>query len=288
MPASNDLARAYEGYYTHEDRPPARTLARRIYEWVCAGYLAWSLGYRRAELPVWQRWLGMLLCLIPSRTAIAQFKVMYLPALPGGRLLDVGCGSGQGLQLMQSLGWSVTGVDFDPAAVLVARGKGLDVRAGTVAAQEYPADSFDAVTLSHVIEHLPDPLETLQECRRIVKPGGRVVIATPNSQSWGRRLFGADWRGLEPPRHLQIFSHSALAQLALQAGFREVRGGSCRRGAQGYFQLSQSTRARRLGRPDPGRRLASRLAAHLFCWAEGLLLGLDRDAGEELALTLIK
>ncbi len=97
-------------------------------------------------------------------------------------------------------------MEIDQDAVTIARSLGLEVRCGSLEEQGYPAESFDAVTLCHVVEHLSDPRATIDECFRILKPSGRLVVATPNSDSLSRRLFGKDWRGLEPPRHLMVFS----------------------------------------------------------------------------------
>ena len=79
-------------------------------------------------------------------------------------------------------------------------------RSATSTQAKYPADAFDAVVMSNVLEHLPNPIETLQECRRVLKPGGRLISITPNSDSLGRKLF-REWIGAarSPPSsvHLQ-------------------------------------------------------------------------------------
>jgi SAM-dependent methyltransferase len=83
-------------------------------------------------------------------------------------------------------------------------------------------ETYDAVTMSHVIEHLHDPVSALQEVRRILKPGGTLWIVTPNVESIGHRRFGVNWRGLEPPRHLVLFSGASLAEALDRAGFWPV------------------------------------------------------------------
>jgi SAM-dependent methyltransferase len=70
-----------------------------------------------------------------------------------------------------------------------------------------------------VIEHLRDPAEALAECRRLLRPGGRLALATPNAASRGSRRFGARWRGFEPPRHLQVYEPRSLRTLCERAGF---------------------------------------------------------------------
>ena len=75
------------------------------------------------------------------------------------------------------------------------------------------------MTVNHLIEHVPDPVGLLKECRRVLKPGGRFILGTPNSESFGRLLFKADWRGLEPPRHLYLFCPSSIGMILNMAGF---------------------------------------------------------------------
>ena len=120
------------------------------------------------------------------------------------------------------MGRFAEGVDFDPAAVRNAKGKGLQVHLGKLETQEYPDNHFDAITMSHVIEHVHNPLQLLHECYRILKPGGRLVVATPNCESWGHKIFKRNWRGLEPPRHLYLFSMMSLNKAVDIAGFRVV------------------------------------------------------------------
>jgi 2-polyprenyl-3-methyl-5-hydroxy-6-metoxy-1,4-benzoquinol methylase len=78
------------------------------------------------------------------------------------------------------------------------------------------------VTLSHVIEHVHDPVETLRHCCRVLEPGGYLWIETPNVDSAGYATFGRFWRGLEAPRHLVIFNADSLARLLRQVGFDRV------------------------------------------------------------------
>lgn len=76
--------------------------------------------------------------------------------------------------------------------------------------------------MSHVIEHVPSPVELLAECRRILKKGGVLVALTPNARSSVHKHYGRNWRGLEPPRHLQVFTTNSLARIANSAGYDAV------------------------------------------------------------------
>jgi 2-polyprenyl-3-methyl-5-hydroxy-6-metoxy-1,4-benzoquinol methylase len=146
----------------------------------------------------------------PGRREDVDFSVMYLPADPKGHLLEIGCGSGQILKRMHQMGWQVEEVDFHPSAVENARRKGLEVHLGTLESQSYPNEHFDVIFMSHLIQHVHDPLRFLREGYRILKPGGQLILVTPNNESLGHKSFKETWRGLEVPRHLYLFTLKAL------------------------------------------------------------------------------
>ena len=212
---------------------------------------------------------------------------MGLSAHARGALVDVGCGAGAFLARMRDLGWSVAGVDLDPAAVRQARALGLEVHEGDLASAAHRDNRFDAVTLRHVVEHVANPMALLRECWRVLKPGGVLSAVTPNADSLGHRLFGADWRGLEPPRHLQVFTVPSLGALVARAGFQSVR---CRSIAHARDILQESWLLRRGERPGGGRRApawARRLVDGLGCVEQVLVLGHPR-AGEEVWVQAVK
>jgi 2-polyprenyl-3-methyl-5-hydroxy-6-metoxy-1,4-benzoquinol methylase len=223
MPVKEDLPKAYANYYTHKMAAGAHGagLLKRISRLAERGYWAEKYHYPMAD-SWWVKASGKLLYLFPIRRRGADGEVRFLPAVPNGRLLDVGCGSGDWLLLMRELGWQVEGIDFDERALEVARKSGLQVRCGSLEEQSFPSASFDAVILNHVIEHLPDPIGNLLECARLLRPGGKLVVCTPNGSSLGHRLFKGKWRGLEPPRHLHVFSEQSMHRLLERAGFREI------------------------------------------------------------------
>jgi 2-polyprenyl-3-methyl-5-hydroxy-6-metoxy-1,4-benzoquinol methylase len=102
---------------------------------------------------------------------------------------------------------------------LVAHEKfSLNVFQGTLEEAEFPDEHFDTITMNHVIEHVPDPIKVLEECRRELKPGGRLVVVTPNIKCLGHYIFRENWRGLEVPRHLFLFSLPSLRACAEAAG----------------------------------------------------------------------
>ncbi len=269
MPVPEDLDKAYQRYYTHADASSPRMNSLL--------YLGRALFQN----------LRVLLAAIPgTNRQRLLYSNRFLQGYSPGRLLDVGCGNGQFLLQMQACGWEVEGVDFDPKAVEQARDKhGLTMYAGELREVAYAQDAFDAITLNHVIEHLPEPIEVLTECRRILRPGGHLVVITPNVNSWGRRRFTSHWRGLEPPRHLFLFSPHTLAAVATKVGFDDFQVFSRAGGATPYM-LKTSLETERLNQhPSTAGLLNKGLILSLY---EKLLMFKYPDWGEEAVLLAIK
>jgi len=169
--------------------------------------------------------------------------VMNLAARKGGKLLDVGCGNGRFLAWMRDLGWEVMGVEPDPRAGKVAFEKfGLDICQCTLEEAHFPGNSFDAITLHHVIEHLPNPITTLSECRRVLRDNGQISVVTPNTESLGHGTFGRSWLLLDPPRHLYLFSPRTLRLCVQQAGLTIMQLRTVTRGAGGIWVTSRLIR----------------------------------------------
>lgn len=149
--------------------------------------------------------------------AIAKHKA-------GGKLIDVGCAHGVFLSSIRDFGsWEVWGVEINPEASQYARQEfSLDVYTGTLEEAGFPARFFDVVTLWDVLEHLPDPIGSLQEIHRILKPDGILVVGVPNVKSVDARIFGKYWIGLDLPRHLYVFSPQTLEQVLNRTSFAVV------------------------------------------------------------------
>jgi len=140
--------------------------------------------------------------------------------VPNGRALDIGTGNGENLLRLKSIGWHCQGVEFNAKAVEICRNNGLDVSHGDLASAAFESNSFDFVTAHHLLEHVPDPHDLLAEIARITKPGGRVLIRTPNSGSLGRSLFGEYWFANDVPRHLMLYNKDNLNRLATKHGLQ--------------------------------------------------------------------
>ena len=223
-PDAASIGFAYRNYYTHDESieaVPAGLLQQFIWSSI-NGYLNRRFGLRRT--PCWAGGYWIFSVLLPLRFKL-DFYGRHLrrvkPGEPAPRLLDVGCGSGAFLDRAREMGWSATGVDFDPKALDVCRAHAHEVYDGDLSSVP-PSLRFDVITLNHSLEHLPDPLASLRQCHERLVSGGTVWITLPNPEALGHRVFGASWRGLEPPRHLCLFSPDGLIQLLKKAGFENV------------------------------------------------------------------
>lgn len=137
-------------------------------------------------------------------------------------LLDVGCSSGAFLQIAKSFGINAEGVEPAEKPVAYAREQGLKVHLGLLEEVKFPDSSFDAITLYEVIEHVDNPAKILEECRRVLRPGGVLVIGTGNTDSWTRMVKGSSWDFFDMRQHgghINFFSNKSIAVLARNTGF---------------------------------------------------------------------
>jgi len=287
LPLEQELAKAYGDYYTHERRDATAGLFARAMNTMKSGYLASRFGYREgvgalARIAGWAPWL------YPGRPPELDLSVMWLEAARTGRLLDIGAGSGWLVENMNALGWNAQGLDVDPVAVSNARERGLNFHQGSVADQHYSEATFDAVTLCHSIEHVSDPVALVTECLRIVKPGGQVIMVTPNTDSLGHRVFGRAWFPLDPPRHLLLFNRRSMTSMITSAGAGRFRIFSTCRDANGIFLASRAIR--RYGRFDVNapRSALDKIAGRVAQTAEILALLAKPWCGEELVAIVEK
>ncbi len=139
----------------------------------------------------------------------------------GSRVLDVGCGQGDMILLLKESGYEACGVENAPSAGRFAREKrGLDVHIGDLETAPYPAESFDALTFFHVLEHLQDPLSALVRAHGLLKKEGWLLLQCPNIESAQARRFGSRWLHLSLPQHFFHFAPETLGRLLGKAGFR--------------------------------------------------------------------
>lgn len=140
-----------------------------------------------------------------------------------GRFLDIGCGSGEYLHLMKAAGWDVRGVEPSLFGASQAQREGLDVVHGTLHDAKFPANSFDYIRSNHSFEHMPNPAEVLVEIRRILKPGGKLFLGIPNTESVPYRIFGRYWWYLGIPVHTFSYGTSNISALLRRTGLKVGR-----------------------------------------------------------------
>lgn len=223
-PTESMIHLAYRRYYTHSkpdtDTTGSLDFRRYILRSLANGYC--NRRYGTDKRPANALGYYALLC-FPARRAAIDAAMRHLPPPESGaRVLDVGCGSGVFLRQAHAMGWHAVGIDPDYEAVCAAQGQGLDVRHGDIGCLNPGEESFNGVTLCHVIEHVHDPNGVIRACYRLLQPGGWIWVETPNIDALGRKRYGAIWRGLEPPRHLSIFSRAALWKVLEEAGFVDI------------------------------------------------------------------
>ena len=161
---------------------------------------------------------------VPIRLVRRQRSRKILRLMDSGRILDVGCGRGRMLDEFKRRGWETFGTELSEQAAGAAREEfGLNVRSIPLEDWGFEDKFFDAITLWHVLEHLPDPRGTLREVSRILKDDGLLVVSTPNFDSFQAKVSKEKWFHLDVPRHYYHFSTGTLTQMLESVGFRVWR-----------------------------------------------------------------
>ncbi|UMY66359.1 MULTISPECIES: class I SAM-dependent methyltransferase [unclassified Flavobacterium] len=188
QPAAEALGRYYESddYISHTDGK--RSLFERVY------HLVKSYALQQK-------------CRLISRFAAK------------GKLLDIGAGTGDFLATALAQGWDVTGFEPNAKAAAIAQAKGVSLTNTTSA---LPDGTFSAITMWHVLEHVPDPKAQLDELYRLLQPGGFAFVAVPNFKSYDASYYGTFWAAYDVPRHLWHFSQTAIRALATESSFELV------------------------------------------------------------------
>ncbi|HXG95019.1 MAG TPA: class I SAM-dependent methyltransferase [Blastocatellia bacterium] len=166
----------------------------------------------------------------PSEDWIKQSqaeKISFIKScgLNGGTILDVGCGAGFFLRALDRSRWNCYGVEMGEQAAGAANaalGVGR-VFTGTLIESACADAAFDVVTFWSALEHTNEPRANLKEARRILKPGGSVIIQLPNAASYQAKIFRGDWFALDAPRHRYHFTPKALGRLLAETGFKIYR-----------------------------------------------------------------
>lgn len=263
-PTRQTIGLAYGQYLTHFDgKRELRGLnaVQRLRRIIGNGYLNARFGTRFSPSSRLGNWVFPV---FSGPRAVLEAEGRHLPKpAPGATLLDIGCGSGSFLEIAAAMGWHATGLEPDPKAVEVCRSRGLRVYQGDISALDIAPESYDVITMGHVVEHVHDPRDLLAGCFRLLKPGGVLWIETPNLGSIGGRCYGRNWRGLEPPRHLVLFTWDSLQAILTESGFRKIVPAPARPLAYWTFPASRA-----IARGENPRGFANRwrLGLRLRAW----------------------
>jgi 2-polyprenyl-3-methyl-5-hydroxy-6-metoxy-1,4-benzoquinol methylase len=267
MPLEADIHKAYRLYYTHDKNSRE----------------GWFFTQLLAKIVI--QILKLFLRLTPLHRERKAFSRMYLENIKPGRLLEVGCGDGTRLTQLAALGWSVEGQEVDPISAAAAREKGIKIHLGPLENIRLPDASYDAIVMNHVIEHLYEPVILLSECRRLLSSQGTLISVTPNISSFGHRIFKSNWRGLEPPRHIFLYSQGSLRRIAQMAGFKNPTSWTTASGAhhfaQGSLKIIYGSNKLNLF-----NKTVCYFAPKLFLLVARLVQAFDNDSGEECVLML--
>ena len=141
----------------------------------------------------------------------------------GGKVCDIGCSTGDFLfELRNSSQWECYGVEPKKAAAEAAKKRGLNVVHGMFDEDIFPGVQFDVITLWNVIEHLYNPVETLNIIHNRLKLGGTLIFNTPNLDSLDAKIFKQYWIGFELPRHMYVFSEETISRLMQTTDFKII------------------------------------------------------------------
>ncbi len=267
-PTIDHIGIAYSSYYTHESKQQKNDGNRsgkirrsfRLRERLRSAYLNSKYGH---DLKPDFSLLNHLALLSPKHL-IRQWDY-FIRNLPSpsdcNRLLDIGCGSGHFLRIARALGFDSLGIEVDPVVIRNAQASGEKVIHGRLPDTGLESESFDHITLHHVLEHLHDPDAGLRECFRLLKKGGRLWVQVPNIDSIGHETYGPFWRGLEPPRHLILPSFEGLKALLSEVGFIRTRFVTSADAVNSYFAKSDLIRDVSGSKQKQGVSLAMRRRA---------------------------
>ncbi len=142
-----------------------------------------------------------------------KLKLINSVATNEKSILDIGCGTGDFLEICQKNGWSITGIEPNDTARKLANTKTNNAVYNIEALSKFKEHSFDVITLWHVLEHLPNLEEHISLFKKLLKPQGTLIVAVPNYKSFDAKKYKEFWAAYDVPRHLWHFSRTSINKL---------------------------------------------------------------------------
>jgi len=172
-------------------------------------------------------------------------------------ILDVGCATGALLAWLRERGWETTGLEISPAADYAKQTRKLDVSRKSLEEADFPAASFNVILASHLVEHLNNPDEFIANAGKILRPGGFLLVSTPNAGSFQAKIFKNNWRSAIFD-HLFLYSKKTIRKHLQKHGFKI-------RGIYTWGGLAEGTA------PKPLKRLADK-SAKIFGFGDVMII----------------
>lgn len=223
-PDMDSLPKAYKNYYTHTNVKNNKELFdNSIKTHLINGYLnSRFLMKRKNALPI-----GFFLFkyFAPLRNKLDNYgrNIPRILCNPNTKLLDIGFGNGDFLLRAQEMRVEPFGIENDPVSVKNINRFNINTHLGELSSANYPKNYFDYITLNHVIEHVENPQELLQEIYGILKYDGTIWLSLPNPNALGLKVFKQGWKGFHPPFHLFIPSQKSLKTMLENSGFIDIK-----------------------------------------------------------------
>lgn len=164
--------------------------------------------------------LSMMYQLVRNLTLKSKLNIIERFQPQKGKLLDIGAGTGHFGEIALKNAWQVTGIEPNDCARNVAASKGI---AFVNAIENLEDNTFDVITMWHVLEHVPNLDDQISQLKRVLKPDGTLIIAVPNFKSFDAKYYKQFWAGFDVPRHLWHFSKNAISTLVQEKNMEVVQ-----------------------------------------------------------------
>ncbi len=283
-PLKDEIWKIYDEYYTHADK---ENLIKKMLQPVAKAYYKLKYGYGKNG--ILNSLTGIFMFLFPTEKVEIDYDILYLKNEVKNKLLDVGCGNGDFIFKMQTLGWDVEGIEIDPKSIALCEERKLKVWQGEVTESDLEKNSYDVITINHVIEHHYDPELLIRRSYELLRNGGRLIIVTPNTDSHSFHYFKTSWFALQPPGHLNLFNSDNLKKLALRQGFGTVNVKTTARNE--YWVYYASRVIRKKGKFQAGAEYKSYgrlILGKLYQLYILVILIFNRKRGGEVVITAVK